>query len=141
MRQVLARYKLSHSTMHAAPSNMLLILAVALATTGCLSPHGGFRLPFAHEPKPQIYGGDGRSHDTALQVSRVPKNDRESIEVTWVQGYRFSDSERPTRESFRRSITRKSEKVGGKVYDVLTFVNSDGKPENVYFDVTKIVHD
>jgi hypothetical protein len=132
------------SPMHAALVIAPLLLAVALATTGCLSPHGGLRLPFAGEPKPQVYSGDGRSYESALRVRRVKEGDLPYLEESWASyyhRYRTSPAQAPSLEDFRRRVTRETERVGGRVYHVLTFADADGKPQVVYFDVTRIVHD
>jgi hypothetical protein len=130
--------------MRAALLNMQLFFAVGLATAGCLSPHGGLRLPWTGEPKPQIYGGgSGRSYEAALLVRRVKEDSLPYIEESWASYYRYrtSQTQAPSWDDFHSRIARETERVGGRVYHVLRFADADGKPQVVYFDVTNVVHD
>src|SRR5262249_46639332 len=131
-------------TMRAWLLNMLPVLAITLAATGCVSPHGGPILPFAGEPKPQIYrGGDGRSPETALHVRHVNDRDLPYLEESWASYYRYRTSQAlpPQWEDFHHHVNRATERIDGRIYHVLTFADADGKPQVVYFDVTRVVHD
>ena len=118
--------------------------------TGCLSPHGGPRLPFAHEskPKPIVLGGDGRTYQTAFRVRHINKVDLEEIEDNAVYrdtyGWKFHmnpDHIAPPEAEFRRSINRARQSVGKRVYDELTFIGADGQYVRRYFDITNIVRE
>ena len=138
--------------MRAMPTIVWLSLSmIVVCLTGCLSPHGGFRLPFAGEPKPRVYGGDGLTYETAFSVRHISEDNLDDLEngalydhVYHVIHYGKHEyipiDSRPTEADFKRGIERTKQRVGRKVYHEVTFTAANGERERRYFDITDIVH-
>jgi len=137
--------------MHKKPRmHWLMSLMIVALAAGCLSPHGGLRLPFARESKPprtDIYGGDGRTYDTAFQVHRLERVALEDLEDNVVYrdtyGWRFYMNQEhiaPTEAQFKQTATRVRQRVGKEIYDEVTFTGATGQKERRYFDITNVVY-
>jgi hypothetical protein len=111
-----------------------------LLILGCASPHGGFRLPgVPDEVPPNVYGGDGRSSESAFKLRRVSSRDVEYLENGWLYAqYGMMLKPDQSYETFSSNIRRRTETIGKHIFHVVNFQSGNERSPDLYFDVTNI---
>jgi hypothetical protein len=122
-----------------------VLIAALVLCAGCSSPHGGpvllvwagERVDAIFPPGPIITGTNGSSLDTALRVQRVSKDDVPGAEKGYVYQTYWLPLEPPrSLQEFDSSSRYSTERIGKRVYDIVTVTLTGGETRTVYFDVT-----
>ena len=112
------------------------MMALLFCFAGCtLSPHGGpmfiWTDPSPPPPKPKVSGGNGSSYEKAVVIKHSPTPAYTAgLEEIWLQRRKVDLGE-------GTSLSRFSERLGERVYDVVSVTSKSGETRLFYFDVTR----
>ena len=114
----------------------LIILSLLFCFVGCkLSPHGGpmfiWTNPSPPPPKPKVSGGNGSSYKKAVIIRHSPTISYSAgLEEIWIQRRKVDLGE-------GTSLNRVSNRVGDRVYDLVSVTSKSGETRLFYFDVSR----
>jgi len=126
-----------------------LFAASLLACGGCTSPHGGpILLDWLYSGATYSYdvsGGNGSTPKSTLRIHGYDKEHLGEVESSWVYDHHWM-TQTPTPKTvalgafvddeFLRSLDRHTERISGRVYDIVLLTLRNGEKLITYFDVT-----
>jgi len=87
--------------------------------------------PSRPAPKPKVSGANGSSYRKAVVIKHSPTPAyTASLEEDWLQQQKIISRD-------GTSLSRVSERLGERVYDVVTVTNENGEAKVFYFDVSR----
>ena len=87
--------------------------------------------PSPPPPKPKVSGGNGSSYEKAVVIKHSPTPAYTAgLEEIWLQRRKVDLGE-------GTSLSRFSERLGERVYDVVSVTSKSGETRLFYFDVTR----
>jgi len=105
-----------------------ILLGVALGISACLMAAATpVVYAYASLPIEDGRGHDGSSPETAVVIEADYEQDAISTEYTWLYVHCLTCG----------LVSQSLQQTGGRTYDVMSMVRSNGEPYTVYFDITR----